>query len=135
MRTKTSWTLLGIAVLGLLLLLSAAPLRAQEPVETIFTDAIPSDDQPPPPAKVYCVYKIVTTQGNCGRFGVGSKLCIDCPGTGTCPSPAGAITNFVYVDAFGNVICKGTWSRSFDLARPNACIICNNGQTGYKFVN
>src|SRR6476646_5674405 len=125
MGTKAMWTLVRTVALAALMLACAAALTAQEPVVTIFTDASSDADQPPPPAgQVYCVYKIVTTHGNCGRFAVGSKLCINCPGSGKCPSPASQITNFVYVDAFGNTICSGTWTRFFDLTRQDACIVC-----------
>ena len=136
MGSKAMWALVRAVALAALMLASAAALTAEEPVVTTFTDASPDADGAPPPAgQVYCVYKIVTAQGNCGRFTVNAKLCIDCPGGGTCPSPPNQVTNFVYVDAFGNTICSGTWTRAFDLVRPNACVVCNNGLTGYVFVN
>lgn len=146
MRTQASRTLFWAFVLGCLLLAPAAMAMGDgdgdAEGETVFTDAEGVDEDgdgvidPPTGHQVYCVYTIAQVlQGNCGAFGRGSKLCIDCPAAGRCPSPAGQITRFRYVDAFGNTICQGTWSRSFDVANPNACIVCINGKNGYKFVN
>lgn len=148
MRTQTSRALFWMVVLGCLLFVPAAmamqdgdPEYPEGEEETVFTDGEGVDEDgdgiidPPPPGQVYCVYNIgAILQGNCGRFTTGDRLCIDCPANGKCPTPANTIGRFVYVDAFGRVICRGEWARSFDVTNPDACIACSNGQTGYKFL-
>lgn len=137
MRTRATWTFLRAVALAGLFFAVATSLMAQDP-EIIFTDK-PAFTQAavaePKPLAMYCVYNVGTVSGNCGDFGPGSRLCIDCPASGKCPGPPGQISRFRYVDGAGNTICTGTWARAFNLAKPDACIVCTNGQTGYVFVN
>ncbi|HEX6904717.1 MAG TPA: hypothetical protein VF789_33730 [Thermoanaerobaculia bacterium] len=147
MRTQASRTLFWMIVLGCLLFVPAAmamqdgdPDDPDGEEETVFTDSEGVDEDgdgvidPPPAGAVYCVYNIgAILQGNCRQFTTGDRLCINCPANGTCPTPANTIGRFVYVDAFGRVICRGEWARSFNPINPNACIACNNGQVGYTF--
>ncbi len=150
MRTQASRTLFCAFILGCLLFAPAAmAIQDGDPVdpvgeeeETVFTDGEGVDEDgdgiidPPPAGQVYCVYRISQiTQGNCGAFKSGDRLCVDCPDTGKCPVPAGQLGHFRYVDAFGNTICQGEWWRRFDDTQPDACLLCGNGKTGYKFVN
>ena len=142
MRTQASRTLFWMFVLGCMLFVPPAAMATDpEPVETTFTngEGVDADGDgivdPPPADQIYCVYTIGRIlQGNCGQFTTGDRLCIDCPAAGKCPSPANTITRFRYVDAFGQVICRGEWSRSFDVTKPDACITCSKGKTGYKFL-
>lgn len=109
----------------------ADPVPATEPV--VFTDGeggvFGSGDN----FDVYCVYLIVNS--SCRMFQPGDVICIDCPDSKTCPTPAGEQGNWEYVDADGNVVCRGTWARRFDLDNPDACIVCDGGKTGYEFVH
>lgn len=147
MRTQASRTLFWAVVLGCLLVVPAAmAMQDGDPVdpveeETVFTDDEGVDEDgdgiidPLPAGQLYCVYNIgAILQGNCGRFTTGDRLCVNCPANGKCPTPANTIGRFVYVDAFGRVICRGEWARLFDLLNRDACIVCNNGQKGYKFL-
>lgn len=147
MRTQIGWTVVWAVVLGSLLFVPAAmamgdgdPVVDEEEV-VFFTDATGPDEDgdgtidPPAAGQLYCVYTVgpMTLEGDCG-FKTGDRVCVDCPASGTCPTPANQLKNFVYKDASGKIICRGEWSRSFDVTKPDACLVCNGGKTGYWFL-
>ncbi len=109
---------------------SDAAIPIPLPVEQIITF---SSDGMAPDGDEYCVYRILTAEGEHPDFAVGNLVCIDCPGT--CPGPFDRPGRFRLIDADGNTLVTGKWGAKFYASNPSGCRDCPGGATGYVFVN
>lgn len=140
-RVRLVLAVFAVAVAAAILLTPSAAVHADDgevPVEpteetVVFTDGeggvFGSGDN----FKVYCVYRIVNS--SCNKFQPNDVICINCPDNNKCPTTAGQMGNWQYLDADGNVVCSGTWMRRYRDDKPDDCIVCDGGETGYEFVN
>lgn len=83
----------------------------------------------------YCAHTVNSAGVGCAfPFTVGTEVCVDCPGGGSCAPHNGGVARTYRLRAIcgGGVTCTGSWTPA-NGGVPGCAVACTSGNDGYAY--